>query len=420
MRNQFPNIPAILPPPGQFPLGFRQMVWKWSYPPERIGETVYVPGHGDVKKLLTLDINIPRDDFADTVNRATTTGKAKDLFERNYPCPHKCPGCFNSAALNNPILTFGEIVDILDKAKALGLESIKFLGPGELLANPNLFTIIDTCLERDIVIGIFTKAAVMGNDMLAQHYHGMNSDELTQRLVAYPNVTFLVGGRSFDPDFENKQFIPQNVREVRERFDYHAARNLALERLCIAGMNADLMKQRMVIACSPVTADNINGAFEIYRWGAERNIPVYIPPTMVSGKGHRLEPGAKESQFENAYIDLAVDAYEWTIRRGIMTLPQLEEEGAHPYIGLAPCNQLTHGMYIHYDGEVWRCPGNDTPNYIIHPNVRNSPLVEIWKNSVNYRVNLFNNRCVKDGHSLPHRFYREVVERVRVKLSENV
>ncbi len=141
-----------------------------------------------------------------------------------------------------------------------------------------------------------------------------------------------------------------------------------------------------------------------------------MPPTMVSGKGHKLVKSAAELQFENDYIDLAVEVYAWAISRGVMTLEQLHHEGAASYIGIAPCNQLTHGLYLHYDGQVWRCPGNDTPDFIVHSNVRAAPLVEIWEGSKNYAVNQFNNGCVKDGISLPMRFYSEVPERVVSKL----
>ncbi|MEK7150192.1 MAG: SPASM domain-containing protein [Patescibacteria group bacterium] len=411
MKNEFPNVPAVLPSKCQIPKGYRLMVHKWSYPENRIGEMVNVNGR-QIKKMLTLDINIPRADFAAIVNAGSTAEEVKGLFSKNYPCPHRCPGCFNNAELHNPIMRFDEVINVIDQAKELGLESVKFLGPGELLANPELFSILDAFVKRDIVIGIFTKGAIMGNDSLSKHYHSLDSEELTRRLVAYPNVTFLVGGRSFDPSFENK-FIPQNKKEFAGEFDYHKARNNTIEQLCRAGMNADLTRQRMAIACSPITAQNISGAFEIYRWGVERNIPVYIPPTMVSGKGHNLVKSAHDAKFENDYIDMAVEVYLWTIERGVMSFEQLLHEGVHPYIGVTPCNQLTHGLYIHYDGAVWRCPGNDTPNFIVHPNVRDKSLLDIWVNSVNYPINLFNNRCVKDGVSLPHRFYTEVLERVR-------
>lgn len=411
LKNKFPNVPAVLPLKGKIPKGYRLMVWRWSFAEERIGETVSV-GSDQAKKMLTLDINIPRADFAETVNAGRTPEEAQGLFVEHYPCPHKCPGCFNNAELRNSIMTLAEVKEVLRQGKELGLESVKFLGPGELLANPALFQILDYLREQEVVIGIFTKGAIMGNDMLSRRYHGIDSQELVNRLVSYWNTTFLIGGRSFDPDFENRRAIPQNLREVSEKFNYHEARNLAIERLCAAGMNADLGKQRMALMANPITAENIGGAFEIYRWGAERNIPVYIPPTMVSGKGHRLVKAASEREFEDDYIDLAVQVYTWAIERGIMTLEQLRDDGVHPYIGVTPCNQLTHGLYIHYDGAVWRCPGNDTPDFVVHPNVREKPLREIWEGSINYRINLFNNRCVKDGISLPFRFYTEVLRRV--------
>ena len=415
MQNIFPNVKPILPPKGEIPNGYRLMVYKWSFDESRIGESVEICGER-VKKMLTLDLNIPEAGFAAKVNAHVPGSQgAKETFVKNYPCPHACPGCFNNAELTNPIMTLPEIMAVVDQAKQLGLESMKFLGPGELLANPQLFSILDALAERNIIAGIFTKAAIMGNDELSRHYHGIDSEELTRRLASYPNTTFLVGARSFDPVFENR-FIPQNLREFREKFDYHAARNLAIERLCTLRMNGDLMHQRLEIACAPVTNENISGAFELYTWGTERNIPVVMPPTMVSGKGHRLVKSAVDMKFENDYIDLAVSVYTWAIKRGIMTLEQLHHEGAASYIGIAPCNQLTHGLYLHYDGAVWRCPGNDTPDFVVHPNVRDAPLVEIWKSSKNYSLNAFNNGCVKDGISLPMRFYTEVPEKVAANL----
>ncbi|MBI2474553.1 MAG: radical SAM protein [Candidatus Taylorbacteria bacterium] len=409
MKNQFPSVPVVLPPKDRIPEGYRLMVYKWSYPANRLGETVEIQGE-PLKKMLTLDINIPDPGFASLVNSAPL-GQAAAVFRKNYKCVHRCANCFNEAELHNPVVTTAEVMKVVGQQKELGGESVKFLGPGELLMNSDLFRILDFLAERDMVVGIFTKAALLGSDELARKYQGMNSEELVRRLVAYSNTTFLVGARSFDPDLENS-LIPQNKREHKDPFNYWMARNIAIERLCAAGMNANLFLQRMALIDSPVTPENLEGAFEIYRWGIERNIPVYIPPTMVSGKGHKLVKSASELKFENDYIDLAVKVYTWAIERGAMTIDQLKEEGAHPYIGVTPCNQLTHGLYVHYDGQVWRCPGNDTPDFVVHQNVREQPLKEIWMNSRNYRVNAFNNHCVKDGISLPQRFYTEVMKRV--------
>ncbi|MDD4989074.1 MAG: hypothetical protein PHV42_01460 [Candidatus Pacebacteria bacterium] len=411
IMNKFPNVATVLPPKNEIPQGFHLMVHKWSFPEERsrIIETVQVGGES-VKKLLTLDLNVPRANFAEQVNDAPLA-KAREVFVKNYPCIHKCPGCFNEAEVHNPLLTMREMWHIVDQAQELGLESVKFLGPGELTINPDLFTILDEFARRNIVVGIFTKAAILGNDEISRRYHGISSDELVRRMTAYPNTTFLVGGRSFDPVLENR-YIPRNPREIDIVFDYAEARNAAVEKLCAAGMNADLLKQRMAIMCNPVTTENLGGVAEIYKWSAERNIPAYLPPTMVSGKGHALEQKASEQKFEDDYINMAVEVYTWAIERGIMTLEQFKHEKAHPYVGVTPCNQLTHGLYVHYDGAVWRCPGNDTPDFVVHENIRKGSLLEIWKESRNYGINAFNNKCVKDGYSLPRRFYTEVMARV--------
>lgn len=119
-----------------------------------------------------------------------------------------------------------------------------------------------------------------------------------------------------------------------------------------------------------------------------------------------------EKKFEDDYIALAVEVYTWAIERGVMTLEQFKREGPHPYIGVAPCNQLTHGLYVHCDGAVWRCPGNDTPDFVVHNNIRDGTLLDIWRGSKNYRINKFNNGCVKDRINLPRRFYSEVKRRV--------
>jgi len=385
-------------------------IWKWSFPEERIGETVTIGGK-KIKKLLTLDINIPDENFSKLVNDSPL-GETPKVFAKNYPCPHACPGCFNNATVKNPVMTYAEVMDVVDQGIKLGLESVKFLGPGELLANPDLFKILDGFKERNIVIGIFTKGAIMGSDILSQMYHGINSGQLVERLVEYDNTTFLVGGRSFDPRIENK-YVPTKNPDLRTQFNYHEARNLALQRLCDAGINSNPEKQRLSIQSNPVTPETIEGVFEIFKWGTERNIPVFVTSTMVSGKGHGLVKSQQELIFEDRYKKLAVEIYSYLIEKNIMSIEKLEHEGVSSYVGIAPCNQLTHGLYIHYDGEVWRCPGNDTPDFVVHSNVRTTTLLDIWTNSKNYNINKFNNGCVKDGISIPLNFYEEVLTKLK-------
>lgn len=82
----------------------------------------------------------------------------------------------------------------------------------------------------------------------------------------------------------------------------------------------------------------------------------------------------------------------------------------------APCNQLSTGMFVRKDGVVQRCPGNDAPAFIIADDIRLKPLKEIWGGSENYALGpMFNNRCVKDGLTIPIGLYDEVVKRVSAR-----
>lgn len=405
INNSFPDVEKSLVMPKT--MG----IWKWHFPESRLGETVMINGV-EVKKMLTLDINIPEDSFVDVVNGAPLALSTK-VFAKNYPCPHACPGCFNNAKVHNTMMTLKEVIGIVDQALELGLESVKFLGPGELLANPKLFEILDALRERNIVIGIFTKGAIMGSDFLAQKYHGINSAELVEKLVSYDNTTFLIGGRSFDPKIENK-FIPTRDPKLRKHFNYHEARNVAIERLCDAGMNSDPEKQRLSIQTIPVTEETLDGVLEIFKWATDRNIPSCVTTTMVSGKGHKYVKNQQGLNFETRYKKLVVGIYSYLLEKKITTISKLESEGISSYVGMAPCNQLTHGLYIHYDGEVWMCPGNDTQDFIVYNNVREGKLLDIWLNSKNYKINKFNNGCVKDGITIPDGFYKDIFEQLKL------
>lgn len=296
--NIFPNVSK-----SQF-ISKTLSIWKWQFPEDRLGEFVIIGGKR-VKKLLTLDINIPDVNFAGLVNDSPLGELAEKVFRKNYPCIHACPGCFNEATVKNQIMSYDEVMDVVDQAISLGLESIKFLGPGELLINPDLFKILDAFEERNIVVGIFTKGALMGSDVLSQMYHGMDSQTFVERLTSYDNVTFLIGARSFNPVIENK-YVPTKNHAMRGLFDYHASRNLAIERLCDAGMNSDLDKQRLAVILSPVGHETIDGVFEMFKWSVERNIVPFVTVSMVSGKGHTMVKHQQELQFMQEYQNLAV------------------------------------------------------------------------------------------------------------------
>ena len=400
------KVPRILPE--KIPKGYRLGVDGWSFQKEKILERL----DDGIKKLLTLDISISPDKFVQNVN----SGDEKGLKERVNEfygdiCPNNCPGCFEKGDVRNYLLSWDNMKNILEQAIELGLESVKFLGPGELIANPDLFRILDYFQEKNIKIGIFTKGGILGDDELAMKYQEMKSEELVKKLCSYDVVRILIDCRTFDEEKANK-----TTHSISK--DYAQARNRTIELLVENGMNDDLYYQRMSLQTNPVTEDTLDEVLEIFKWGTERNIPVCVTPTMVSGMGKKLVEQSQKPEFQERLIQLYADIYTYLIERGIMTLKQLKEEGVSSYAGTAPCNQLSCGMFIRKDGVVQRCPGNDNENFIINENIREKPLKEIWNQSKNHTLKpVYNNRCVKDGCSIPLRLYDEVLKKVEYRFT---
>lgn len=396
-----PNVKSILPK--KIPRGYRLGIDGWSFQKNKLEERL----KNGIRKLLTLDISISPDEFVKKVNQGNLPELAKRVdFFYGMICPNNCRGCFEKGDVRNYLLSFDDVKNYIEQALELGLESVKFLGPGELISNPDLFKILDYFQEKNIKIIIFTKGCILGDDKLARKYQKMSSEELVEKICSYDVTRVSIDCRTFDEEKANR--LTNSISK-----NYAKARNRAIELLVKNGMNNDLFCQRLSLQTNPVTAENIDEILEIFKWGTERNIPVCVTPTMVSGRGRFLVKESRESEFQEKLIQLYTDIYTYLIERGIMTLEQLQEEGVSSYTGTNPCNQLSCGMFIRKDGVVQRCPGNDYDEFIIGQDIRKKLLKEIWIQSQNYALGpIFNNKCVKDGYSIPIRLYDEVLNRV--------
>lgn len=286
----------LVPPvyPNQFPAGFRLAPSDWHLPGEVVHRpSVYLAGT-PVRPIGTLDVEF----LSDETIRDARSGKLN--LGKKYPCGMKCPGCFSEDktyldAAN--FLTWREVFDVIDDARTIGLHSIKFLGPGELFQNPNLFEILDAAENRQLPISIFTKGAELGDDTLANYVYGhlgiRTAAALVDRLRQYSCVRVLLGFNSFDPrvqdlmvgshgvtgyyEIENGSFTKRGVARYTEK------RNQALVNLVTAGFNQPEYGQRLSLIAAPVRLDQISEIPEMYIWAARRNIPLVIAPTMESG-----------------------------------------------------------------------------------------------------------------------------------------
>jgi len=320
-------------------------------------------------------------------------------------CSLKCPHCFRRTAVLDKVdrkMTFEETRTLILEAKKLGLKSVKFLGAGEPFENVRFVEFLRFLKSQDVIPVIFTKGHVIGDDKLAKRYnsrYGIENGVNLVKVLNEVNASIILGFNSFNTELQEKM--------VGGESGYVEKRNLALVRLVEGGLNKS-NPTRLCIGSNPVTLEDYDEIFSIYKWGRERNIYVLVTPTMVGGKACDWQ---KITPSEEKLIDLYTKIYKFNLEREIQTIEQLEGEGISPYAGAHPCNQVACGMYVTLSGKVLRCPGNDTT---IFGNIFKQSLEEIWFKSENFkRSGKFNCGCPpKIGKSIPNNLFSEVMKRL--------
>lgn len=368
-------LSSIKPAYETFPSEYINDIKGWSFSKKYIEE--------NVGKLLTLDL-----DYG------------------NF-CSLNCPHCFRKSNFINKVeqreLKIDDLKKIILDAKKLGLKQVKFLGKGEPLENDGFLDFLEFLKAQDIWSIIFTKAHMIGDDLLAEKYYSKygitTGEELVQKLKNL-NVSLVVGFNAIDANVQN-----QMVGDLKGT--YTPKRNRALHLLVKHGFS-DSVPTRLALGVNPVTKQNINEALNIYKWARLRNMYVVLTTTMVSGRAKEWElinPSDKE------IISLYQQIYKFNLDRGLQTIKQIQEEGISSYAGGHPCNQVGTGMYITLKGEVLMCPGSEEYDF---GNIFEDTLENIWLNSDNYkkRKGLFNCHCpAKDGKSLPKNLYASLREK---------
>ena len=263
--------------------------------------------------LYTLDIEHIADELVDQHNDADSQESVASRYRADL-CLHKCPACFNEQSivyskvkrdLNgklikaeaenyslNRMMTLEDTLNVVDQAIRIAWEeghdfkSVKFLGPGELLMNSQLFEIVGEYEKRRIQLNIFTKGALLGSDELAQKYHGMTAKQLVEKLASYSNVGLLMSFQSFDDKLQDSLVTSRDeTGTVTGLQEYSKIREQAIENLFSSRFYNSGMTNRICIINAPIIPENIGESFDIYKFFVERGTPVVMTPSMLSGKG---------------------------------------------------------------------------------------------------------------------------------------
>ncbi len=391
----FPNITRVFDGANRFPAGHVNATKGWTFTQEVLSEAA---AKG---QMLTADLDM--------------LGQIR--------CRLNCIKCFNPVLnlkhAEGGLLSDDEIRQIVLDAKSLGLRSVKIIGPGEPLEAPELLGFLEFLANQNIIPLIFTKGVALGNERTARKAHGIGSMELAQRLDSL-NVSILFGADSFDSETQTYFAGLKSDWYVRTRND-------ALELIEATGFNRFVSGQptRLALIFNPLMRktnadgrrfENIDEAFEVYRWARERNVYPIISTPMVAGKCASPEVYGRISPTEQELLGIWTKINLWAIGRGIYTIESLEREGISPYAGALPCQQVGAGPFIRRDGVVLRCPGDDISIIGRLGGRDKKPLAEIWAGSENLERfgGMINCRCPpKEGKSLPQGFFEKVLDLVR-------
>jgi len=383
-RLEFPRIKTVFR--GRFPAGHVNDAKGWNFTQSTLSEEA---ARG---RMLSMDLDM--------------TGKAS--------CSLRCAHCFNPTMrlrqMRNELLTDADVLRIVDEGKALGLRSIKVIGPGEPLEERTLLFFLDFLAKREITPLIFTKATALGDERLSMRIHGLKSEELALRLRDDFKATILFGANSFHPPTQAK---------IVGREGYPEIRNRAMELLCACGFNDFTSGQptRLALIANPILRSNLDEIFDIYTWARRRHIYVISSPTMVSGPCGNKSVYSAITPYEDELIGLYVRINLWSIRNGIFGLEDLERDGVSPYAGAKPCQQLGHGLFVRRDGLALHCPGDDTS---IQGDLRKQSIAQVWARSetLSRYGGMMNVGCPpKIGKTIPEGLFEKVLDGLRAVLN---
>lgn len=378
---------------GEFPIDYKNDVYGWGLSRDILHSKYSTNNYS----LLTIDI-----DFG-------------------TKCSLNCPHCFkkNNYSLNDRILEFKDVKEIILEAKKLGLRFIKILGAGEPFENSELIALLRFTTSLDIHVAIFTKGHVLGSDFLTKKYFSKYGITKSKELVSHLyelKTSILFGFNSFEEQVQNT-FVG-NPKE----FNYFTLRNNALLSLVDAKFNKYSTQEatRLALVASPIKLININENFDIYKWGHERNMYVVTCPTVYSGLGKNEYISLKSNfnHFMEKLEELYVNIYNWAVLRSLISIDEILQDGISLYAGGHPCNQVAGGFYITYKGNILRCPGFDISESISNI-IDYRSLKEAWVNSGNYCLaqenDRFNFGCIAREDNLfnkhPH-FFTNVQKKV--------
>lgn len=304
-------------------------------------------------------------------------------------CYLRCPHCFTMEgaidARGRNQMSFSRVKDTILEAKDLGLRHVRILGRGEptqWIAKPgvrdnppnvgeDLIDFIKFLHANEITPLIFTRGHVLGDDKrIAETFagaHGVNSGGDLIRLLADNGVSIFLGVSSIFPEINDEMVgIPR-----RQKYNYDDHCRSALKLAVNAGLNRP--NPTRLATEMPITNLNIGEMAIRYVLFQCLNISPCTNVYMVTGRAMTYGLGEITDPPQEQFLDQYAMVLHFAHRMGI-------DLRIGPYAGTKECHDISAGMYLTLNGDLYPCTGYEGVNNILG-SARHHRIKDIWENS---------------------------------------
>jgi CheY-like chemotaxis protein len=304
-------------------------------------------------------------------------------------CSLRCPHCFtHEGAIDTrgrTPLPYGRLKDSILEAKDLGLRCVRILGRGEptqWIANPerlrhhtpmpgeDLIDFVSFLHANEIIPLVFSRGQIIGDESrLAWAFggaHEVHSGEDLVRVLSEYGGSLFLGVSSIFPEINNEMVgLPKTAK-----YDYDRACRQSLKLAVSAGLNR-CNPTRLAVEM-PITNLNLMEMGVRYVLFQLLNISPCTNVYMVTGRAMTYGLGAITDPSQEQFLDNYAMVSFFARSMGITT-------GIGSYAGTKECHDVSCGMYLTLNGELYPCPGYEGIQNYVGSLVTHS-IRQIWDN----------------------------------------
>ena len=244
-------------------------------------------------------------------------------LETTYLCNLRCTYCYSDAGRKrNDELSFQQLVDVVQQAKALGARKVVLLGGGEPCMDKRLCDLIDEIHHRDLSVELFTNGTLI--------------DQSLAKFLFERHVAVVVKVNSMRPDIQD---LLAGVPDCLPRI------HRGLQHLKEAGYPDD--RHGLGIQ-TVICRQNLDEMEDLWRWVRRQNIQPYFEILTQQGRCETNEnllvsPQTLAELFARlSTIDREEFGHHWT--------PQ-------PPIAGHQCQRHLYSILVRANGEIRPCVG---------------------------------------------------------------